>query len=143
LSLTWRDGNGHKPKRKALGLPRDYKVPHAGSYLIGETGTMVIPHYDMPVLFPKEKFVEFKMPEVGEVNHYTSWVDACLGDGQTSSHFGYAGPLTEAVHLGVVAIQFPKEQLRWNAKAGEITHHADATARLTKEYREGWPNPLG
>jgi hypothetical protein len=142
LSLTWRDGNGHKPKRKALGLPRDYKVPHAGSCLIGETGTMVIPHYDLPVLFPKEKFAEFKMPEVGEVNHYTSWVDACLGDGQTSSHFGYAGPLTEAVHLGVVAIQFPKEQLQWNAKAGEITHHADATARLTKEYRDGWPNPL-
>jgi predicted dehydrogenase len=143
LPLTWRDGKGHKPKRKTLGLPREYELPHAGSVLIGESGTMVIPHYDMPLLFPKEKFAEFKMPEVGEVNHYTSWVEACLGDGQTTSHFEYAGPLSEAVLLGVVAIQFPKEQLQWNAKAGEFTHHADATARLTKEYRTGWPNPLG
>jgi hypothetical protein len=96
----------------------------------------------MPVLFPKEKFSEFKMPEVGEINHYTSWVDACVGEGQTSSHFGYAGPLTESVLLGVVAIRFPKEPLQWDAEAGEFTHHADATARLTKDYREGWPNPL-
>lgn len=142
LPLTWRDGRGHKPPREGLGLPRDYDLPHAGSVLVGQQGTMVIPHYDMPVLFPKEKFAEFKMPEVGEVNHYTSWVDACLDKGQTSSNFAYAGPLTEAVLLGVVAIQFPKEQLHWDAKSGEVTHHADATARLTKEYRKGWPNPL-
>jgi predicted dehydrogenase len=142
LSLTWYDGKGHRPKRRALGLPRDYKVPGGGSCLLGDQGTMVIPHYDMPVLFPKDKFAEFKMPDVGEVNHYTSWVDACHGDGQTTSNFGYAGPLTEAVLLGVVAIQFPKEQLQWNAPACEITHNADATARLTKTYREGWPNPV-
>jgi predicted dehydrogenase len=83
LPLTWRDGKEHKPKRKALGLPRDYKLPHAGSCLLGEKGTMVIPHWSTPELYPKENFVDFKMPEVGEVNHYTSWVDACLGDGQT------------------------------------------------------------
>jgi hypothetical protein len=46
------------------------------------------------------------------------------------------------VLLGVVAIRFPKEQLQWNGEAGEFTHHADATARLTKPYRKGWPNPI-
>jgi hypothetical protein len=96
----------------------------------------------MPELFPREKFAEYKMPEVGEVNHYTGWVDACLGDGKTTSNFTYAGPLTEAVLLGVVAIRFPNEQLQWDAKATQITHHADATARLTKEYRKGWENPV-
>jgi len=142
LPLTWRDGKGHKPQRESLALPPDYELPGAGSCLVGEAGTMVIPHWSTPMLFPKEKFADFKMPEVGEVNHYTSWVDACVGDGKTSSNFGYAGALTEAVLLGNVAIQFPNEQLQWNAKAGEITHNVDATARLTKEYRKGWPSPL-
>jgi len=38
----------------------------------------------------------------------------------------------------VIAIRFPKEQLLWDSSAGRFTHHADATARLTKEYRPGW-----
>jgi hypothetical protein len=77
-----------------------------------------------------------------EINHYTSWVDACLDKGKTTSDFAYAGPLTEAVLLGVVALRFPGEQLLWDSPAAQFTHHADATARLTKEYRNGWPNPL-
>jgi predicted dehydrogenase len=142
MPLTWYDGKDHKPKRNVLGLPEDYKIPHAGSALIGEKGTMVVPHWSMPDLFPREKFAEFKMPEVGELNHYTGWVDACLGDGKTLSNFAYAGPLTEAVLLGVVAIRFPKEQLQWDSKGMQVTHHADATARLTKEYRKGWESPM-
>ncbi len=142
LPITWYDGVGHKPDREGLGVPDGYELPHAGSVLIGENGTMIIPHWSMPQLFPEDKFREYKMPDVGEVNHYTSWADACLGDGQTTSHFGYAGPLAEAVLLGVVAIRFPKEQLQWDARRGEFTHHADATARLTKEYRSGWTNPV-
>ncbi|MCI0334068.1 MAG: Gfo/Idh/MocA family oxidoreductase [Planctomycetes bacterium] len=143
LPVTWYDGAGHKPNREGLGVPDEYDLPHAGSVLVGEQGTMVIPHWSMPQLFPEDKFREYKMPEVGEVNHYTSWADACLGDGKTTSHFGYAGPLAEAVLLGVIAIRFPKEQLQWDTRRGEFTHHADATARLTKEYRRGWPNPVG
>jgi predicted dehydrogenase len=142
LPVTWYDGHRHKPQRKVLGLPRDVRIPHAGSVMIGEKGTMLTPHWDIPKLFPQEKFADFKMPEVDEINHYTSWVDACLGDGKTFSNFSYAGPLAETVLLGVVAIRFPKEQLQWNAEAGEFSHHADATARLTKQYRAGWPNPL-
>jgi hypothetical protein len=106
--------------------------------LVGEDGTMVIPHWSQPQLFPEEKFRDHPMPALENVNHFTSWVDACLGDGETTSHFGYAGPLTEAVLLGVIALRFPREQLLWDARAGAFTHHADATGRLSKEYRNGW-----
>jgi hypothetical protein len=110
--------------------------------MIGEEGTMVLPHWSEPQLFPKEKFGEFKMPAMEEVNHYTSWVDACISGGPTTSNFGYAGPLTETVLLGTIANRFPSEQLVWDAAKGEFENHADATARLTKEYRRGWPNPV-
>jgi hypothetical protein len=144
LPLTWYDGEGRKPDRAVFEqIAETYELPHAGSVLIGENGTMVLPHWSPPQLFPEEKFRDDKLPELTDVDHFTTWVDACLGDGRTTSHFGYAGPLTEAVLLGVIAIRFPREQLLWDAGAGRFTHHADATARLSKAYRRGWELPAG
>ena len=138
ITVTWYDGAGHKPRKDSLGLPEKYDLPHAGSVLVGEKGSMVIPHWSDPQLFPEEKFKDHQRPDMGDINHYTDWAHACLGDGTTHSNFSYAGPLAEAVLLGGIAIRFPKEQLQWDAKSGKFTHHADANARLTKEYRKGW-----
>ena len=102
---------------------------------------MILPHWADATLFPTEKFKDYKMPALEDINHYTAWAHACLGDGTTKSNFDYAGPLTETVLLGAIAIRFPKEQLMWDSKALEFTHHADATARLTKQYRKGWALP--
>lgn len=143
VAVTWYDGQGHMPEAEGLGLPGDYKLPHAGSAFVGEKGTMILPHWDDPRLLPEEKFQNYKMPNLKDVNHYTSWAHACLGDGKTTSQFGYSGPLTETVLLGAIAVRYPKEQLLWDAKAAQFTHNADATARLTKEYRAGWSLPTG
>jgi hypothetical protein len=78
------------------------------------------------------------MPQLEDVNHYTGWVDACLDSGQTTSNIGYAGPLTEAVLLGAVAIRFPGERLQWDSQAARITNHSAANSRLTKSYRRSW-----
>ncbi|HEX5471821.1 MAG TPA: Gfo/Idh/MocA family oxidoreductase [Lacipirellulaceae bacterium] len=160
ITVTWYDGRGHKPKREGLGLPEfvevpeaakkgsrtgtkkvKYELPGAGSAFVGEKGTMVLPHWSEPLLFPQEKFADYKMPVMQDLNHYTSWAHACLDHGTTTSNFGYAGPLSETVLLGTIAIRFPKEQLLWDSEALEFTHHADATARLTSHYRKGWELP--
>jgi hypothetical protein len=138
LPITWYDGAGRKPSLDHLGLPEGYELPIAGSVLVGEAGTMVLPHWSEPLLFPEETFRDYSPPALEDLNHYTSWVDASLGDGQTTSHFDYAATLTEAILLGVLAIRFPGEQLQWDPNAGEFSHHADATARLRTEYRHGW-----
>jgi hypothetical protein len=137
LPVTWYDGRGHKPSRTELGLPDGYRLPGSGSALVGESGTMVLPHWDMPRLFPAEKFRDDSIPQLDDVNHYTGWAHACLGDGTTTSNFSYAGPLTEAVLLGVVAVRFPGQRLQWDARAGQVTNHAAANERLTKSYRTG------
>jgi predicted dehydrogenase len=139
ITVTWYDGNGHKPEPDMLGLGGKHELPGAGSALVGEKGTMILPHWDVPQLYPAAKFKDYKMPAMENLNHYTGWAHACLGDGKTNSHFDYAVPLTETVLLGAIAIRFPKEQLLWDSAAGEFTHHADANARLTKKYRAGWP----
>jgi predicted dehydrogenase len=138
MPLTWYDGRQHKPKRAALGLPKDYRVPGAGSAVIGEAGTMVIPHWDTPRLFPDETFRDFEVPQLEDMNHYTLWVDACLDGGKTTSHFGYASRLTEAVLLGAIAVRFSGERLQWDSQSGKFTNHDAANGRLTKSYRPGW-----
>jgi predicted dehydrogenase len=138
LRLTWYDGEGHYPPAEAHGLPVSYKLPGAGSVLRGEKGSLVIPHVAMPRLFPAEKFADFKVEVVPAINHYTAWADACRGEGKTLSSFDYAGPLTEAVLLGTIAIRRRGEALRWDAANLKITNSAAADALLTKSYRKGW-----
>lgn len=144
VKVTWYDGEGKFPPREALGLPEKYALPGSGSALLGEKGTLVIPHVAMPKLFPEEKFADFKIPEVPARNHYTSWADACRGEDKTTSPFDYSGPLSEAVLLGTIAIRLPGTSLSWNAEKLEITGPPAAQAMLTKSYRAGWqPKWLG
>ncbi|HWB08104.1 MAG TPA: Gfo/Idh/MocA family oxidoreductase [Pirellulales bacterium] len=138
LKLTWYDGQGAKPPRELLGVPDGFELPSSGSLLKGENGMMVIPHVALPKLLPLEKFADYKFPEVGSRDHYVSWADACRGEGTTTSHFDYSGPLTEAVLLGTVAIRVPHERLEWDAAALKITNSSDASRLLTKSYRDGW-----
>jgi hypothetical protein len=142
VKVTWYDGDGKFPPREAIGLPANYSLPGSGSVLIGEKGTLVIPHVAAPKLFPEEKFADFKIPVVPARNHYTSWVDACRGEDKTTSHFDYSGPLTEAVLLGTIAIRNPGLPLSWNTEKLEITGSPHAAGMLTKTYREGWQSKL-
>lgn len=141
LKLTWYDGEGNKPPRDRFGLPDGFDLPGAGSVLIGEKGSLVIPHVAMPRLLPDERFADYKLPDVGGRDHYVSWADACRGEGTTTSHFDYSGPLTEAVLLGTVAIRVPRETLIWDAETMKISNSPAATALLTKSYRKGWELP--
>jgi predicted dehydrogenase len=138
LKLTWYDGQGKLPPREKLGLADGVKLPGAGSLLIGEKGSLLIPHFAMPRLLPEETFREFKIEKVPAVDHYVGWADACRGEGKTTSHFDYAGPLTETVLLGTVAVRVPGEVLRWDAAAMKFTGSPKADALLRKSYRRGW-----
>ena len=60
------------------------------------------------------------------------------GVGKTGSHFGYSGPLTEAVLLGSIAIRVPETTLRWDTATLKFTNSETATALVTKKYRKGW-----
>lgn len=138
LRLTWYDGAGHAPAREGLGLPESYRLPTAGSVLVGEKGTMVIPHFAQPRLFPEESFANRTIERLPDRDHYVSWADACRGIGQTTSNFGYAGPLSETVLLGTIAIRVPDQDLRWDARSLRIPNVTEANDLLTKSYRKGW-----
>jgi predicted dehydrogenase len=138
IAATWRDG-GKKPSPEVSPhLPKGFELPPSGSILIGEEGSLLIPHVAEPKLFPEEKFKNYPKPDVGGLNHYHDFVEAALGNGVAGSNFDYAGPLTEAVLLGNVANRFPGQTLEWNAKALRFTNNREANNYLRRRYRRGW-----
>jgi len=138
IKVTWYDGEEHLPSHEETGLSKDFELPKAGSLLIGEKGSLLIPHVAMPRLLPEDQFADAKIDVLPNVDHYVSWADACRGEGKTTSHFDYAGPLTETVLLGTVAIRNPGEELRWDSAALKITNQSTANGMLKKSYRKGW-----
>lgn len=138
IKVNWMDGEGKMPTCETLGLPESTVLPRSGSVMIGEQGTLILPHFGMPKLLPEEKFAEFEIPVVPSRDHYVSWADACRGEDTTTSSFDYSGPLTETVLLGTVATRQPGITLSWNAERFEIAGSREVQALLTKWYRSGW-----
>jgi predicted dehydrogenase len=140
IRVTWHDGEGeeHRPPLSLLGLPDSVKLPGSGSAFIGEKGTMILPHYAKPRLYPEEKFTADSLTVMPSRNHYTSWAEACRGEDKTTSHFDYAGPLTETVLLGTIASRLSGTTLTWDSAKMKLTGADAAQAMLTKPYRKGW-----
>lgn len=138
IKVTWIDGEGVKPVEELSSIVKEADLPNAGSVLIGEKGSLLIPHVKAPKLYPEEKFADYEMPELERLSHYVVWADACRGVGTTKSNFGYAGNLTETVLLGTIGIRIPDTTLHWDAANMKISGHDDAAGYLTKTYRRGW-----
>jgi hypothetical protein len=99
---------------------------------------LVVPHVALPTLYPADKFSSVEVPKVAGVDHYVQFADACRGVGATTSNFDYAGPLTETVMLGTIAVRLPGETLTWDAEALRVTNSEAAQAMVSKPYRKGW-----
>ena len=82
LPLTWYGGQGKLPPADKLGLKEGAKLPQAGSLLIGEKGSLLIPHVAAPKLLPADQFADHKIEQVPAVDHYVGWADACRGSGR-------------------------------------------------------------
>ena len=65
-----------------------------------------------PELFPRAKFSGVKRPAIAKLDHFQSFVDACLGGAETQCKFAKTGPMTEVVLLGTVALRVPGADYR-------------------------------
>ena len=135
--LEWFDGEFYPPQ-EIRDLFKGKEYPAESAMVIGTDGAMLIPHQELPVLLPDNKFVNFKMPEFEAGNHYHSFVVACLGGPNTESHFAQTGPMAEAIILGTVANRLPDQLLEWNSDKLEFANYPEANKLLRRTYREGW-----
>ncbi|MFT5197715.1 MAG: putative dehydrogenase [Planctomycetota bacterium] len=135
--LTWYDG-ARKPDELLKRLGIEDAFPNACLF-VGDKAALLVSPYAPCRLFPLgEAETELDIKQVPAVNHWHQWVDACLGKGQTTAGFDYAGKLSEVALLGNVALEFPEQDLPWDAAGLQFPGHPEADLLLHKTYRHGW-----
>ena len=122
-------------------------MPESGTLFVGEKGKLWCETYsESPRLIPESAMIAFTsrppktLPRVegGRGGHEKNWLDAIRQKGQAVSHFDYAGPFTESVLLGNVALRFPGTRLFWDAPTMRVTNMPEADEFLQHQYRAGW-----
>jgi predicted dehydrogenase len=136
VKVSWYDG-ASKPPQEVLALLEGDERPNTGSIFVGTEGTLVLPHWSRPLLYPDKRYKDFKYPEITSGDHWSEFVQACLGHAKTSASFDYAGPLTEAVLLGGVASRFPHTTLNWDSTTLRFNED-EANQVIRRDYRAGW-----
>ena len=166
LKLHWMDG-GIQPERPAeLGANEIMGDGGNGTIFLGNKGNMMCATYGMnPQLLPTSKTKTTVVPQTiarvpgGDDGHYAAWVEAAIaGYGSDkaknlSSNFDIAGPLTESVLMGNLAIRsydirkkqgndfnYPGRYIKllWDGENMKITNFDDANQFVKRTYRDGW-----
>jgi predicted dehydrogenase len=137
VKLTWYDGT-QRPPADAVKLLGQEPIPEQGSLFVGPEGALLLPHIAMPTIHTADGKLALKIDPVQGENHWHAFINAIRGEGQTSAHFGYAGPLTEWVLLGGIATRFTGRTLEWDPVGLRVTNLPEANQFVRKTYRAGW-----
>jgi predicted dehydrogenase len=144
VKIHWYDGGRTPEKPEALG---DMKIGQAASNVlfIGSKGVLRCGEYgDEPHLFPLELMKDYKRPAktLKRINtsHEGNWLEACKTGGQATSNFDYAGPFTEMVTMGNLAIRPENvgKKLLWDGEKMRVSNDEKANEYVRMHYREGW-----
>ena len=140
--LFWYDG-AHYPPRDVCELPADKPMPDNGAVVIGSAGKLGLHGY-APRLLPESKMKGFKMPPKTlprcASNHFDEWVTACKGGRPAFSNFvDHAGPLTEFVLLGNLAIKAGVgKPVQWDAANMKCVNRPELDRLVRCGHRPGW-----
>lgn len=142
VTMTWYDGGLKPPRPEELEPGRRMGTEDGGVLFVGEKGTLVAGTTGgSPRLIPETKMQAYERPAKTipriEGTHEQNWIDACKGGPAACSNFDYAGPMTEMVLLGCVAIR-AGEKLYWDAENMKVTNVPDANEFVHRVYRSGW-----
>ena len=162
VKVSWYDGGLLPQRPDELGPEEAFGNWDGGVLFTGTKGKLVADCYGAnPRLLPTSRMTQETLPRetikrVPE-GHYVQWVNACIdgyGKGYTSSPFDYAGPFTESILIGNLALRaftlknpklkgwddkwLGRKKLLWDAKNLRVTNFDDANQWVKREYREGW-----
>ena len=154
--LHWMDG-GIMPERPEELSPEEKMGDNGGgAIIVGTKGKMMCSTYgNNPQLLPTSRTSENILPEtIARVpeGHYVQWVNACIagyGKKELSSSFDYAGPLTETILMGNLALRAwnvkdekgvftGRKKLLWDAANMKITNFDEANQYVKREYKNNY-----
>jgi predicted dehydrogenase len=148
VELTWYDG-GRKPGPELVAAK---ELPGNGCIIMGTRDTLFVPSYwgtgtflsgatvsdydSIPASLPRWPGGD----QDNDMAHHHEWLAACKGEAKAMSDFDYAGPMTEAVLLGNVALR-AGHAIEWDASTMRVTNDVHANQWVSKAYRKGWELP--
>ena len=168
VKLNWTDG-GLRPFHPEL-IPADHPIGDEdstnGVIMIGDKGIMTCGTYGLnpKIYLNTGEIIKANFEDANNTNvlpengHQAKWVEACK-DGygsekhkQLTSSFDFAGPLTESILMGNLAIrsynlrekngnsfEYPgRKKLLWDGANMKITNFEPANQFVKRTYREGW-----
>jgi hypothetical protein len=165
LTMHWMDGGIQPERPEELGPNEKMGDGGNGVIIVGTKGKMMCSTYGAdPKLLPLSRNEEVKLPVTiervakGAGGHYAQWVNACIAGYDSreakmlSSPFSIAGPLTEVVLMGNLAIRsYDYEQkgaknkypgrnikLMWDGPNMQITNFEAANQFVKRNYRKDW-----
>jgi predicted dehydrogenase len=141
VKLVWYDGGKLPPEEKLQGAA----MHKSGALIVGEKGSLYAPgdyaERGMTLLGGIEK------PEVEwtrSPGHFAEFAEAIKGGDPAVSNFAdYAGPLTETILLGNLAVWAAPEagrgkKIEWDAQNLVATNAPDVMHIVKKEYHNGF-----
>lgn len=162
VKLTWTDG-GLRPFHPDL-IPADHPIGASdsanGVMMMGEKGIMTCGTYGHDpkiylnsgeIITMDESKFNNELPENG---HQISWTEACKAGFGSNEHkaltssFDYAGPLTESLLIGNLAIRSymqktgknfdGRKRLLWDSEKLKVKNYDAANEFVGRKYRNGW-----
>ena len=169
VTFHWMDGGIQPERPEELGPNETMGDGGNGVLIYGTKGKMMCSTYGRdPKLLPTSRTAQVHvaqtLPRVkgGEDGHYAQWVEAAISGPNSkeasllSSSFDIAGPVTETVLMGNLAIRSfdlrkPKANgskgfdypgryitLLWDGDTMKVTNFDDANQFVQRTYRDGW-----
>jgi predicted dehydrogenase len=141
LTVVWYDGGLVPERPEELEPDRRMGDQYGGALYIGDQGKILTGSRGATGvrIIPDSKMNAYQRPAKSlprSIGHREEWVTACKGGTPAASNFDYAGPLSELVLLGNIAIRFWQQKLEWNGE--KFTNLPEANQYLHREYRKGW-----
>jgi predicted dehydrogenase len=160
VSIYWYDGSntrpsipgiaddvilGDLPAKPREGMPAPKRVDN-GSLFVGDKGFITTGTYGAGTrLIPDDRMKDYKMPmpslkrapASSEIGHHADWIHACKTGEPADSNFAIAGPFTEWILLGTLALR-NEGKLEWDSEKMRVTNNAEANKLIKPVYRKGW-----
>ena len=133
LKAVWYDGGIKPPRPNELEPGR--KLPDSGELYIGSKGKMLGNR-----IIPESKMKAYQIPPKILKRHsgtWGEWFEAMRGGETATCEFAWAGPLSEIVLLGNIAIRIG-QTLNWNGPKMKFINNSQADQFLKEAYRSGW-----
>jgi hypothetical protein len=148
LDLYWYDG-GMMPYTPEELEVDNKELPEEGMMFVGDRGKILADFMGVnPQIIPEKRMREYQgakppapqagsLPQENPADRNRVWMASFRGGPPSPGSFLNAGPISEAVNLGAVALR-AGGKIVYDFENMKITNIPEANKYLFREYRKGW-----